>query len=89
MKVNVYGTEGNRTWEFENGVIVDEANFCGFEVYTDDREKYLGSVVCADSNDFEACVADLNNGIDPITGLWEDGNGKTCTLDGWDNQEED
>lgn len=38
----------------------------------------LGSI-----EDMQACIHDLDAGTDPVTGGWEDGNGDTCSLDGW------
>jgi len=31
----------------------------------------------------ESIIADLDNGACPIADRWEDGNGNTCTLNGW------
>ena len=37
----------------------------------------LGDLLALDWPEF------LDEGTDPITGGWEDGNGNTCSLDGW------
>lgn len=73
-------------WRFPNGIKVIKQSFdydlyC-FEVYNNDE--YLGTIYPSCIQDMHACVRDLNAGIDPITGSWEDGNGNTCSLDGWE-----
>lgn len=74
-------------WEFENGIIV-EGN--GSDIFTVKRKNgdFLGHIFCGDYKDYIARVADLNNGIDPITGGWEDGAGNPCEFSGWGDCEE-
>lgn len=74
-----------KIWKFENGIEVRESEYnydlhC-FEVYHDGR--YLGDVCPGTIEDMEYCMAALNNGEDPISGGWDDGNTHPCTLDGW------
>lgn len=74
-----------RKWNFENGISVVECDFdfdlyC-FEVYN--GEKYLGTIYPDSIESMKSCIADLENGKDPITNGWEDGCGNACTLDGW------
>lgn len=74
-----------RTWSFENGIGVVEEGFdydlhC-FKVYSD--ETLLGTVYPDSVESMNSMVNELDNGTDPISGMWEDGNGNTCTLDGW------
>ena len=69
-------------WIFENGIEVYES-YGNFKVYN--GNKYLGTVVPDSEESFKECVKELNNGIDPISGMWEDGAGNSCTLDGWEN----
>lgn len=77
--------EEMRTWSFPNGIEVTEQPFdydlhC-LEVYN--NGKYLGTVYPGSIEDMQACIHDLDAGTDPVTGGWEDGNGNTCSLDGW------
>lgn len=73
-------------WEFENGITVEGD---GSEIFSVNLNgEFLGYIVCGDYADYKNCTAELNSGIDPITGGWEDGNGNPCTLSGWGNSEE-
>ena len=72
-------------WVFENGITVVEKDFdfdlhC-FAVY--EGEKYLGSIFPATIDDMISCKSDLDEGNEPIDSGWEDGNGNTCSRDGW------
>ena len=73
-------------WEFKNGITVEGDGSAVFSVNLDGD--FLGHIVCGDYADYKNCTAELNSGIDPITGGWEDGNGNPCTLSGWGNSEE-
>lgn len=73
-------------WEFKNGITVEGDGSAVFSVNL--GGDFLGYIVCRDSDDYRARVSDLNNGIDPITGVWEDGNGNPCTFSGWGSTEE-
>lgn len=68
-------------WSFENGIEVYEINCDALKVVKDD--KVLGYIYPANDDDMELCKRDLDAGKDPITAGWEDGNGNTCTLNGW------
>lgn len=68
-------------WEFKNGITVEGDGSAVFSVNLDGD--FLGHIVCGDYADYKNCTAELNSGIDPITGGWEDGNGNPCTLSGW------
>ncbi len=75
-----------REWTFENGIIVQEEKFehalhC-FKVYNGNN--YLGTVYPATIENMESCIASLDSGEDPISGMWEDGNGNSCSLNGWE-----
>lgn len=81
---NPYADEFSE-WIFENGIRVSEENFdyslhC-FEVYS--GERYLGTVYPDTIEDMHELIKELDDGSEPITDSWEDGNGNTCTLDGW------
>ena len=72
-------------WLFENGTRVTEENFdydlhC-FNVYSDNR--LLGTIYPDSLDNMKSCIEQLNAGEDPISGMWEDGNGNSCTLNGW------
>ena len=76
-----------RDWKFENGIEVYESEFdydlhC-FKVYNGDE--FLGIVYPDCIEDMEGCIEDFDAGIDPISGMWEDGRGNSCTLQGWEN----
>lgn len=76
-----------REWKFENGVLVVEESLdydlhC-FKVYNGDI--YLGTVYPDSIETMNSMIIDLENGQDPISERWEDGNGNTCTLEGWGN----
>lgn len=79
------GSSNMKTWTFENGITVEETTYDydlhAFEVYNDGE--LLGTVYPGDLEDMERCIAELDNGNDPITDKWEDGLGNTCTLEGW------
>lgn len=69
-------------WESENGITVEGD---GSEIFSVNLNgEFLGYIVCRDYADYKNCTAELNSGIDPITGGWEDGNGNPCTLSGWE-----
>lgn len=68
-------------WVFDNGIEMYEVNCDCLKVYKGDR--VLGYVYPADSKDYDRCVEELNNGRDPISAGWEDGNGEICSLYGW------
>lgn len=74
-----------REWKFENGIEVYEVEFDydlhAFKVYNGDD--FLGTVYPSTIADMEECIQNLDEGNDPISTCWEDGNGNTCTLDGW------
>lgn len=74
-----------KEWKFENGIRVEEVDFDYdlhiFKVYSGDR--YLGNVWPSIIEDMNECIAQLNDGSDPVTDSWEDGYGNPCTLDGW------
>lgn len=74
-----------KTWETEL-VTVEEVAFDhdlhAFEVYNKDGE-LLGGIYPNDIDAMESIIADLDDGSCPIAEGWEDGNGNTCTLDGW------
>ena len=74
-------------WEFKTGITV-EGNGCDTFVVKLINGEFLGRIICGDSDDYRVRVADLNNGIDPITGNWEDGIGNPCELSGWGSPEE-
>ena len=80
-----------KEWNFENGIIVKEAEFDYdlhvLKVYN--AEEYLGTVYPADTEDMRKCFASLDAGNDPISDKWEDGCGNTCTLDGWGEQSDE
>lgn len=74
-----------KNWKFENGIEVYESELdydlhC-LKVYN--GEDYLGAIYPATPEDMDNCKAVLDGGEDPISGMWEDGLGNTCTLDGW------
>jgi hypothetical protein len=76
-----------RKWIFENGIEVYESDFdyslhC-FKVYNGDE--FLGVVYPDTIESMQSCIDDLNAGIDPISGGWEDGCGNACTIDGWED----
>ena len=75
-----------REWSFKNNIKVIEEEFDfdlhSFKVY--DKDRYLGSIYPNDLKSMESCISDLENGIDPISGGWEDGCGHTCNINGWD-----
>lgn len=68
-------------WIFDNDIEVYEVNCDSFKVCKGDR--VLGYVYPAGPEDYERCVADLNNGLDPISAGWEDGVGNSCSFYGW------
>ena len=74
-----------KTWEFENGIRVEEAEFDYdlhiLKVYHNDD--YLGSITPDCIETMERCFEDLDNGSNPVEDEWMDGMGNTCTIDGW------
>lgn len=72
-------------WVFEKCIVV-EVEYCydlhEFDVYDID-ECYLGTITPDSIETMQSMINDLNNSIDPITYMWEDGKGNICTLDGW------
>lgn len=80
-----------KKWSFENGIKVHEneydADLHCLKVYN--NNKYLGTVYPQTIENMESCFKDLEAGIDPISGGWEDGCGNSCTLDGWNNDDEE
>jgi hypothetical protein len=75
-------------WETEL-VTVKEVDFDhdlhAFEVYKKSGE-LLGTINPASIEDMQAIINDLNSGACPVVDAWEDGNGNTCTLEGWDQK---
>lgn len=45
---------------------------------------FLGTINPATIEDMNQIISDLNNGDCPVADGWEDGNGNTCTIEGWD-----
>lgn len=78
-------------WIFDNGIEVYEEDFDGalhcLVVYN--GEKKLGTIYPDNIDDMKSCFCDLNSGIDPISGQWEDGCDNLCTLEGWGENEDD
>lgn len=82
-----------RRWNFASGIIVVEAEYDRtlkmFEVFYHDR--YLGPIYPSCNEDYigeyEGRVELLNQGIDPVTDMWSDGRGHTCTRKGWIHEE--
>lgn len=81
----IIDADGMGIWKFEDGIEVYEVDFDGdlhnFNVYNGDD--FLGTVYPASVADMNTCIKDLNEGSNPIVDGWEDGNGNTCTLEGW------
>lgn len=77
-----------KNWIFSevgNGLEVQEAELnydlhC-FNVYNGDR--YIGCIQPNTIKDMENCINELNEGYDPISNNWEDGNGNLCVIEGW------
>lgn len=75
-----------RTWEFKNGVTVrtEEFDYDLKTLVVEYGNRVLGKIYLDNLENQESTFAALDNGIDPISDRWEDGNGNTCTLDGWE-----
>lgn len=80
-----------RTWNTENCHVMEQ-NFNyslhRLAIFTADAKRFLGYVTPATVEDFDHCVEDLDNGGCPVRDGWEDGQGNTCNLDGWDEEED-
>lgn len=74
-----------KTWK-TNVVTINEVDFDhdlhAFEVYSP-NEKLLGIINPDSVEDMHRIIGDLNKGACPVTDRWEDGNGNTCTIEGW------
>lgn len=53
-----------------------------FDVFTLDGKR-LGGIYPSNIIDMKAMINALDNGQCPIADEWEDGEGNSCTLDGW------
>lgn len=47
------------------------------------EESFLGEIRPDNIEDMNHCIEALDNGECPIRDMWEDGNGISCTIDGW------
>lgn len=90
MNVEKYfGLNDRDFWfEFEDGVeVYPQTNDCTMSVYL--KDKYLGSIIAADRDDFDGLLDDLENGSNPVVDGWEDGIGNSCSYDGWGDATEE
>jgi hypothetical protein len=77
-----------KTWKTAL-VTIEEVNFDhdlhAFEVYNHGGAM-IGTINPDSVEVMEVLIADLDNGACPVADSWEDGNGNTCSVNGWGDQ---
>lgn len=74
-----------KTWNVDTLTIYEtefDYDLHVFDVYN--NGKFLGTIYPASVEDMQHCVAEFDNGVNPIEAHWEDGNGNTLNYEGWE-----